>query len=172
MANITMEGDKTIKANKLHFYLREAGTELTTFTKTALDTILGGASYFANVESGFSLEEAEGDNIETTVGKIIILSKELSGEFNFLGATTADWDAMMEGADKYLNQDLDLFLINAEQGRTGGTVEENDEIYAVYSLNANIRMTVADNAPTKITISFKMKLGADNKAIKWNDVTV
>ena len=95
MANITIENTDAVVGTKLHVYMRENTTALSAFDKTTIDAILTGASHFKKVESGFTLEEAEGDSVVTTIGQKIVLTKTVTGEFLALGLTSVDYKALM-----------------------------------------------------------------------------
>ena len=170
MANIVIQNTGPVVGTKLHVYMREDATEIAAFDKTTLDAILGGASHFTKIETGFTLEEAEGDSINTTIGQKIVLSKVVTGEFLALGLTTVDYNALMDTSTGYNLQDLDVLLVQAPAERTSGTVEAGDYLYATYKVNVNVRLVVADAAPTKVSLSFERTDQSTDKSLKWDIV--
>ena len=172
MANIVLEGNNTIASNKLHFYVRPTGTALADYKDATVTSAIGNASasYFANVETGFTLNEEAGNSIVTTTGREIVLDKNVAIEFMFLGGTAVDYNALMSGANKYLQQSLDVILVKAPQSRTKQTVEIGDEVYVIYNAICDIRLAVADGAPTKIILAFKQNAASTDTVINWGKV--
>jgi hypothetical protein len=172
MASISIQGTNAVASNKLHFYIRPAGTALADYKDATVTTAIGSGvcSYFPKVETGFSLAEETGNTIVTTTGQEIVLDKNINLEFNFLGATPTDYTELKSGTNKYNQANVDIILIKAPASRVKNTVEIGDEVYVIYNAIADVRLSVGDGTPTKITIAANLTESSENTAIYWGKV--
>lgn len=170
MAAISISGNNTVEANKLHIYIRPATTAPADYEVSTLGTALTASSYFPAIETGFTIETAEGEVIMATDGKEYLLSTESTGEFNFLFATPTDYDNLYNTSTGYQNKSVDIIAIKAPSERTKNTVVAGDEYFAIYAVNLKIRPSLTDNAPTKLVMSFKKSAGASTQVLAWKTV--
>ena len=174
MALPTITQTKSIESSKLHVYLREATTEISTFTAAGVTGAIAStdALHFKNVEEGFTIEEADGNTIINSIGQTIVLDMNTTGEFNILGLTAADYAAMRLGTNKIQGVNVDLIFVEAPANRTEHTVVAGDDVYVVYAVKANVKLVMGGSGtPTKVMISFELNSLPSAPAIKSFTVT-
>ncbi len=173
MAVIANANDGKLEANKMHLYIREAGTAPASYTKSLVDAVLVDtvSTPFPKVETGFTIDQAEGDTIMTTTGQKIVLSKNSSGEFNAMGLTPVTYNALMDESTGYNQKDVDIFLVQAPLDRATGTVETGDYIYCIYNVNLNIKLNSSDGQPTKVVLSYERVDSATDTGTVWEEIT-
>ncbi len=170
MATIDIENTEPTVGTKIHMYVREATTPLADFAAATVSSALAASSHFKKVESGFTLEESEGDSINTTTGQKIVLSKNIAGEFLALGLTSVDYNALMDSSTGYNLKDLDILLLQAPANQADDTAIAGNNIYATYKVNVNIRLIVADGQATKVSLSFERIDESTTKSITFDKV--
>ncbi len=172
MALVTNNNDGKLEANKMHLYIREAAAAPSPYTNVAVSAAISitEATPFPKVETGFTIDQAEGDTIMTTTGQKIVLSKNSSGEFNAMGLTPTTYNALMDETDGYNQKDVDIFLIQAPLDRTLHTADVGDYVYAIYNVNLNIKLNSSDGQPTKVVLSYERVDSATDTGTVWEEV--
>jgi hypothetical protein len=176
---ITLSGKGPVETTQLHIYIRPRDNASTaipagaTITKTLAETILAEASALEAVESGFTVDTAEGVSKVCTKGRKYILSQVSSGTLNFMFATPEDYDALTVGNNKYSGTICDIIMVKAPVERVVGDVEASgDEVFVIESVIPTVMAGIADGDCMKLKIPFEKTTGASSQPIAWKKVIV
>lgn len=176
---ITIEGNGAVETQQLHIYIRPRDNSSTaiptgsSITKALAETILAESSPIPAVETGFTVDTAEGVSKVCTKGRKYILSQVSSGTLNFMFATPKDYDALTVGAGKYSGTICDIIMVKAPVERVVGDVEiTGDEIFVIESVIPTVMAGIADGDCMKLKIPFEKTTGAATQSIVWKTVVV